>query len=335
MSKVFICIHGLGNKPSPDVLTEWWSKSIRKGLHRIGKNIFNPDIIMSYWADVMHEKPLNESEADNDYPYFIVDKYTPSRKNYIDTKNSLRKKIHHYVEKKIDNILLNDSVSNNFPFIPDLIVRRYFKEFEIYYSRNVIDSMGVQRPVKDIIREKVAAVIRKHQKDQILLIAHSMGSIIAYEVLTFMLPEINIDTLITIGSPLGVPLVRNKIISEQNLTNQKNVKLQTPPGIKRNWYNFSDPEDSVAIDHNLEDDYEQNSYGVKPIDKIVNNSFDANGRINPHKSYGYLRTPELAGVIYEFLMRDKRKLTMKILDAMNYLYSKIIMANQNDEDRRS
>ncbi len=46
-----------------------------------------------------------------------------------------------------------------------------------------------------------------------------MGTIVAYEVLIKVEKEINIDTLITIGSPLGVPFIFEKL---------KNDKSQCP-----------------------------------------------------------------------------------------------------------
>ena len=40
-----------------------------------------------------------------------------------------------------------------------------------------------------------------------MLIAHSMGSIIGFDVLTFLATDIKINTFITIGSPLGLPVI--------------------------------------------------------------------------------------------------------------------------------
>ena len=84
------------------------------------------------------------------------------------------------------------------------------------------------------------------------------------------------------------------------------MKVRTPQNVLRNWYNFSDLEDKVAIDYSLSGDYEENSKHIKVIDKVVYNNYEYNGHRNTHKSYGYLRTPELAEVINDFLIRDKR-----------------------------
>ena len=322
MSKVIICIHGIGNKPSPKLLSEWWRKSIHEGLNGIGKFTFNPGITMIYWADVLHNRPLDENITNREDPNYLEERYTPADKNPFPVKRAFHNKIFDILEKEIDKILLNDDMSINLSFVHDLIIHKYFKELEIYYSGNLIDESGMKQPAKKIIRERAAAALRKHKSDQILLIAHSMGSIIAYDVLTNLMPELNIDTFITIGSPLGFPLVKSKTAFEQQLKDNTIKKLKTPPGISRLWYNFSDNEDRIAMHHKIADDFEPNSYEVKPIDITVENNYEINGNRNPHKSYGYLRAPELSQVLYDFLTKDRSKLSVRILEAVNFFYSK-------------
>ena len=134
-----------------------------------------------------------------------------------------------------------------------------------------------------------------------------MGSIIIYDALTFILPELKIDTLVTMGSPLGLPIIMSQIAAEKRLKPNIKDKLKTPAVVQGNWYNFSDLEDKIAMNYNLADDYDKNANGVQAADFIVNNNYVVNGKRNPHKSYGYLRTPEFAEVLSEFLLREKPK----------------------------
>ncbi len=335
MSKVIICIHGLGNKPSPKVLTDWWEKSIREGLFGIGKYTLSPKIEMIYWADVLHEKPLDESITDKENPYYLEERYIPAKQNHSEGKSHTRRKLWDYIEKKFDDIILDNYFSNNFSAISDLIIHKYFSEFEIYYSEDLTIKDGKKQPVKQIIRDRVLSILNKHVNDQIFLIAHSMGSIIVYDVLTLLLPKLNIDTFITIGSPLGFPAVKNKIASEQNLTDYKNEMLITPMGITNHWYNLSDKEDEITIHPELANNFRPNENGVKPVDIIVNNNYEINGNGNPHKSFGYLRTPELSRILYKFMIRNKSKLTLKILNITDYLYSKIILPSESGSKEKS
>ena len=68
---------------------------------------------------------------------------------------------------------------------------------------------------------------------------------------------------------------------------------------------MSDKRDKIALDHTLADDYMENSRGMGVRDIYVYNDYEMEGRPNPHKSFGYLRTPEMAGVINEFLAGGK------------------------------
>jgi len=305
VSKIIIGIHGLGNKPSKKTLEEWWIKSILEGLEGIDRNKFKFNFELIYWADVLFEKPLDETIIDREDPYYLEEKYNPAPVNFNPKHHRIREKILGFLEKQMDKIFLNDDLSINYSFISDIIIHKYFRELEIYYTEECYDSENIKCAARDIIRKRALEVIKKYKKQEIMLIAHSMGSIVAYDVLTFILPEIKIDTFVTMGSPLGLPIIMSKIASEQNMKLHMKEKLKTPPGVKRNWYNFSDLEDKVAMNYNLGDDYNENASGVKATDIIVNNDYEINGERNPHKSYGYLRTPEFSEVLYDFLIRKK------------------------------
>jgi hypothetical protein len=131
-----------------------------------------------------------------------------------------------------------------------------------------------------------------------------MGSIISFDVLTGSANGIDIDTFVTIGSPLGIPVVMEKIAAERKIDLKKEKKLSVPEKVTRRWHNFSDLHDKVAFNYNLADDYRANSKQVIPVDTVVYNDYEIDGERNPHKSYGYLRAPELSRVVLDFLTRD-------------------------------
>ena len=153
------------------------------------------------------------------------------------------------------------------------------------------------------------------------MIAHSIGTIISYDVLSNCVPKVKIDTFVTIGSPLGIPIIISKIIHEQREFSGKDItKVKTPENIKRNWYNFSDLRDKVAIYYRLSENFEKSTNNIETIDKIVHNNFEK----NPHKSYGYLRAPEVADVIHEFLTHRKTKLSLWISGKINRFFAKMV-----------
>ena len=96
------------------------------------------------------------------------------------------------------------------------------------------------------------------------------------------------------GSPLGLPLVTANIRQELNAA-------RTPENVLR-WTNIADPGDKVALDCNLSDDFRPSTAGVRVHDVLVHNKYvGRRGEANRHKSYGYLRTPELCDLVNELL----------------------------------
>ena len=57
----------------------------------------------------------------------------------------------------------------------------------------------------------------------------------------------------------------------------------------------------MAIDIHLRDDYSANKKGIQVEDDIAMNDYSIKKKSNHHKSYGYLRTPELSIHVKEFL----------------------------------
>jgi hypothetical protein len=313
MGKIIIGIHGLGNKPPEQLLKKWWSLSMIEGLQLNNFKAVLPDFEMVYWADIIYEKPLDESEEDENSPRFIEERYTKTPDYFPVESHERRKKLVDFMLRQMDRIFLNEDLSLNYSFISDTIIKKYFKDLEIYYSENSLDEKGNLRMAHDLIRERLLRKLEEHRNDDIMLIAHSMGSIIGFDVLTFLANDIKINTFITIGSPLGLPVVISKIASEQKKHGRMAYNMMAPPGITKNWSNFSDILDKVAFDYKLSDSFASNNNGIKPVDFLVVNNYVMNGIHNPHKSFGYLRTPEFSKILNDFIVSGKLTIKQKVL----------------------
>ncbi len=143
-----------------------------------------------------------------------------------------------------------------------------------------------------------------------MLIAHSMGSIIAYDALTLLGqpdPGFEVDHFVTIGSPLGLPHVKGKIIDEFVHRGDVADRVRTPTVVKKKWVNYANRRDPVALDVHLANDYKPNRDNIKCEDDLVYNDYRVMKRgekdpdRNYHKSYGYLRTPEFSELMKDFL----------------------------------
>jgi len=303
MKKIVIGIHGLGNKPPRRLFRTWWKRSLRDGLKKIGTGeIFLPFELV-YWADILHPIPLDPRQKDTGHPLYLDEKYVKPPREEPKPVSTLKGKFIESMGRTLDKIFWDDEFKPNFSFISDLIIRRYFSEFETYYSKTVPKKNGGDCPVKTLIRQRLLRVLKRHRNKEIFLIAHSMGSVIAFDVLLSASSEVTVDTLVTIGSPLGLPMVVHRIYTEHYAGKGPFVpeSIRCPDSIRKHWFNFSDIEDKVALDHRLFDDFQPNIYGVRPTDTYVRNDYAIAGVKNPHKDYGYLRTPKMARVLESFL----------------------------------
>lgn len=301
VAKVIIAIHGLRNKPPKELLEKWAKASIEEGLRKTNIEIEWPQIELAYWADILYDKPLSPDEKDKNSPYFIDEVYTPESTLQNIKSHLFRLRLLKVFKLLAYKIFLKKNYNLRYPFLAKSFIHSNFRDLEVYFTENCEENPGPECESQKRINQRLIDLLNKHKKDEIFLVAHSMGSIIAFDVLNFIDKETTIDTLVTIGSPLGAPFVISKLAKSAKLKNQGHLKLQTPEAVYRRWYNIAAIRDNIALDKKLADDFEANSRGVAVIDKLIHNSYQMNGISNPHKSFGYLRSPAFIEALVEFI----------------------------------
>lgn len=306
MSKVIIGIHGLANKPEQDVLADYWEKSIAEGLAHVGAPAMAFEFKMVYWANYLYRYPVHQDEAYrfdklfNDEPYLRATEL----KVYDDGwRDRLRSRAGQTLGTGMD--WFKDQLGA--ARLADEVLGAKLKDLDYYYQEGLVKSKdGIQQSAKAVLRRELSDALVENKAHEIMLIAHSMGTIIAYDVLRVLGntgPRVPIKHLVTIGSPLGLPHVKLKIIEEREAEGRPGAaELRTPTLVTESWVNYADKLDPVALDAHLGDDYGPNGEGIKVRDDMVSNDYAGlSNAPNHHKSYGYLRTPELSTQIKAFL----------------------------------
>lgn len=307
-AKIIIGIHGLGNKPPKILFEEWWRLSILEGLKGIGYPRTSIDFELVYWADALHPNPLNPNEKKESSELFLDEKYHPAINKKVEGNNSLKSSMSQYIRDQFNNILFNEKLHINFPSITDFIIKHFFKDLSVYLTENCVTEDNTECLAKEVIQEKLHQTLLKHQDKEILLLSHSMGTIVAYDVLTKFSKELKINTWITTGSPLGVPFIYSELKFDSHQPEES--LAYTPDSITNNWLNFADPNDKLAVNYELDKLFLPNIHDVKPEAMLVCNNYESNSIKNPHKTYGYLRAPEISKVIDDFLCIGKSKFSI-------------------------
>ena len=297
--KVIIGVHGLANKPSKAVLEQWWLCALNEGLEWIGSDVRIPDecFTMLYWSERMYIKPQSEDE---ERPFDLKQTYTRAKSKPQEYKESKIDWVRTVASDTLDNMLDNFS---SLDYITDPILITKLKDLASYWDET--RTFYGKQTAREFLCASLRDMLRKYSARTIMVIAHSMGSIITFDTLTENL-DLSVDTFLTIGSPLGLSNVKRKAARSELICPGCQWPV-IPPNIGV-WKNFADRRDPVAIDTSLREDY-LTVDGKRFIeDELVLNEYvyeDEHGHLkgSPHKSYGYLRCPEISRAVEAFLMK--------------------------------
>lgn len=158
------------------------------------------------------------------------------------------------------------------------------------HLRDLRRYLGNRNDIADHTRQMLKMPLRAAAEAgrPVLLIGHSMGSVIAWDSLWEMSrrdgDDVRIDTLLTMGSPLGQRFIQKRL---QGFAEQDERRY--PQGIGR-WINLSAVGDLTSVDPYLESDFRA-MVGHGLVDSIedhrVHNWFRLDGVLNVHAEYGY------------------------------------------------
>jgi pimeloyl-ACP methyl ester carboxylesterase len=143
----------------------------------------------------------------------------------------------------------------------------------------------------------------------VLLIGHSLGSVIAWDVLWQLSHDkpapCRVDLFLTIGSPLGTRYVQRRLMGSR-----EKGRRRYPVNIRR-WINVTSVGDLMAVDPKLRSDFDE-MIRLGLIEEIrdhpgpVYNFYRSDEGLNVHRSYGYLVNPVVGGIIAEWWRARER-----------------------------
>ncbi|MET7619253.1 hypothetical protein [Streptomyces sp. NPDC005408] len=145
-----------------------------------------------------------------------------------------------------------------------LLVKRTFKDVYAYFFG------GAGAAIREVVRK----ALEGPDGAPLAMVGHSLGSIVAYEVLAD--EERDIELFATVGSPLAITEVQDHL-----------AKPPAVPSGVRVWRNASDLRDLVALDHTLRPEY-------APVERVTD-LLVTNDSKNHHGISEYLGNPQVRG----------------------------------------
>lgn len=135
------------------------------------------------------------------------------------------------------------------------------------------------------VRQRINAIVTTDiGRDPCVVVAHSLGTVVAYDVLALLGAQAKVRHLITVGSPLGVKSLQHYLVPPA---------LAMPVGVGQ-WSNAFDERDVVALRA-----LDQRSFAITP--SIRNHDQVKNGTQNRHGIRGYLDDAQVATWIHQAL----------------------------------
>ena len=167
--------------------------------------------------------------------------------------------------------------------------RRYFN-----------DTHHIGRRIREPLKDKLRRLLATDQK--VLLIGHSLGSVIAFDALwelTHIEQRQEKLDFLSLGSPLGMNFVQHRMLGHDLKAAEKY------PANIRHWINISAHGDITALDNDVRDDFKfMLKHGL--VESMTHHHeevytwFRNDDGLNVHRSYGYLVNDVVAKTIAQW-----------------------------------
>jgi hypothetical protein len=300
-------VHGISNKPPKEQLVDLWCRSL---ADEAGLDLGAQDVTCSmvYWADVMYETPLTggaaeESAADESAvesreqaadPGRLLGPAPSAEEQLWTAKLAAKLSVPLAVEAVAAAAVeaAPTPVRDTLERIPlpwpvkERLMRKLLRDVHHYlFNVEYSPRPGASYRVQDEIRVRTIRALEEgaRRPRPHVVVSHSMGTVIAYDCLKRVKEAPVVDGLMTIGSPLGLDEIQDKLQPEW--TRSDGFPSEK---VRGGWVNIYDSLDPVAgFDPRFANDYR---HGARPVIEDVNEQNHGSWR---HDISKYLRGSEL------------------------------------------
>jgi hypothetical protein len=195
-------------------------------------------------------------------------------------------------------LTLGDHLSLLIRFLPKE-VRSTANEIDRYFN----NTDNVAEKIRDLLKKTLRPMLEK--QDDVLLIGHSLGSVIAYDTLWELTHQEGLKgkvDFLTLGSPMGMHYIHRRLLG-MNGPAEKSY-----PELIRRWINFAAEGDVTSLNQNLNKSFHP-MLELGLVESIedhchgIYNYFRSDEGLNCHRSYGYLVSPAVGSIIADWWMR--------------------------------
>ena len=292
-TKQIIFVPGKNPKPEAALHRELLWRTLVEGVSRADSAV--ADTLRASYAQ-FHLVSWNylyyrtHKDVTSDIPWIdaLIQKRGPTEQDIHDA-NSWNKWLSHLL------LTLGDHIPLLIRLLP-AVVRSTADEINRYF--NNADNVASQ--VRELLKQTLRPMLQK--QDEVLLIGHSLGAVIAYDTLWELSRQEGVTgkvDFLTLGSPMGMQYVKRRLLGMNGGSNKS-----YPDRIRR-WVNLSAVGDVAALNQNLHDSFHP-MLELSLVESIedhchgIYNFFRTEDGLNCHRSYGYLVNPAVGSIIADW-----------------------------------
>lgn len=300
-----IFIHGRDQKPSQADLEKLWFDAVKHGLARD----YGLDALQAF--DSTNKEFVYYGDISNEFLSKPEENVESRREALEELKQYKKTQFTKSKYKKVSKLgFLKEALADTFSGALSAI--GVGKPLIEVVAPDMAHYWGEQSYFGSDVRNRLRPVLKQafDLNEQILLVSHSLGTMISYDNLWKFShygeyrykygADKKIDLFVTLGSPLGDENIKRWLKGKDSSGFKK-----YPLNINR-WYNFSAEDDYISHDSRLKNDYrEMNKLGLL-VEKIkdfypIYNLNVRNGKSNPHSAIGYLIHPKFIDEVWRWM----------------------------------
>jgi hypothetical protein len=286
-----VFIHGRAQEGrNPEDVRQEWISALKGGLDKSGLKLpVDPSrIVLPYFGDRLFNLTKNLGEIDEAAIARGSPAIDPILAFQADALEDIRKSAG-ISDADVQALVEGDATARgpeNWPWVVAIVraidrwrpgtsadaIKLLLRDVYVYCTRR-----GVADAIDEVVRAEIVP-------EPTVVVAHSLGTVVAYNILRNDPRSLQVRKLVTVGSPLAIRAVR------KNLVPLKSPKTEA-------WFNAFDPRDIVALNP-------LNAANFPVVPEIENKGDVNNFTDNRHGIAGYLTDPEVAREIYDALGGD-------------------------------
>jgi hypothetical protein len=310
MKQLFM-IHGRSFKPESGDLELLWREALAAGLERdfgsaVADQFRNIKSEFIYYGDLSNEFLWSrgmeyDPREDADSRQVTLQELKSFRKSdFTKAKYRQRTGVFRGLAEGIADAIAWPA---NIFGVADNLVSAVAPDMEHYWNEDTAYGSEVRWRLTEPLARVFAA------GDDVMLISHSLGTMIAYDVLWKFshygeyrnIRSHRLCRWVTLGSPLGNLTVKSRLKGAGVRGDR-----QFPQNIER-WQNFAAEDDYISQDQTIADDFSAMRLApgkTRIEDKHIYNLAIRNGKPNQHHGAGYLVHPQVSKVLNDWMKSD-------------------------------